>query len=358
MEVFRITLLGSAHVGKTTLATTVITKSLGHPSAKYLRTRRNEFFFSKLKGTGLQFQDTVGGKEPQPSMDEIRAIRDEERADFGGPGGGGGSTSVPTPGSLDEDESSMLLTKRDGNPLLSHLKTSGFIVMYDATQRDTLRHAAELIRAIAQVQPADDPAPIIVICNKRDLSGGGAVAMPPSSSSATTSPGPPRGTTTGGDALDDTRWWSNYQNVFYFQGSVIRNDFVLVHTTTSSTSTTSNSNYTGEFPRGTHFNADEVVGFLIQRMKKSRAYEMLMRQRQLQEEHAKPVGGGTTQSSDASSATTDDSGTQNLGFCARVCACCCASTTGKDTGKGPASTGGGSSPTSSKANKASEMKSG
>jgi GTPase SAR1 family protein len=339
MEVFRITLLGTAQTGKTTLATTVITKSLlGQHHTKYLRTRRNEFFFTKIKGVGIQLQDSVGGKEIAPSMDEIKAIQDEERtSDFGGGG-------IPTPASLDEDESSMLLTKREGNPLLANQKTGSYVIIYTQGQHDTLQHAISLVRGIRPLQPMDDPVPIIVICNKKDTSNttttttatattttsttnpttSGVIISPNKLPLNSSSPANNTSTTSNNNTssiFPDSIWFiKEYPtNIYFFYASIIRNDYISAGGIDHSghdiiLSSPENARK--------HYNADDLIIFIISKMKSSKSYEIVQKQRQLQLEQSKSTQHQQPQDYHNDGTTSSTNDTATMGMCAKFCSCC------------------------------------
>jgi len=168
-QVIRVTVLGSAFAGKTSLITQAVTRFSAAKTTAYAKTRRNQVYFMRLrpkgaKHVGLQLQDTPGGPLTALSPDEARAIADEP--ELAGDG---------HPDAAAADERSKLI-EDPLNPILGRFKTLGFIVVFDVTRRQSFNKAQQLIRAVRKIYREHTPTtrengeetPIILLANKRD----------------------------------------------------------------------------------------------------------------------------------------------------------------------------------------------
>jgi len=167
-QVIRVTVLGSAFAGKTSLITQAVTRFSAAKTTAYAKTRRNQVYFMRLrpkgaKHVGLQLQDTPGGPLTALSPDEARAIADEPEPNDG------------NPDAAAADERSKLI-EDPLNPILGRFKTLGFIVVFDVTRRQSFNKAQQLIRAVRKIYRENTPTtrengeetPIILLANKRD----------------------------------------------------------------------------------------------------------------------------------------------------------------------------------------------
>ena len=287
----RLTVLGAPQAGKTTLITTSVTKVASATPARYAHTKRADVYFTRLKVGPVQLQDVPGGATLATTRDEAAAMRDEW------PAATAASISADPRWSSSRDEETARLLTRE-SPLVARIRSSGYVVVFDANRRDSFEKARALIRELRSRVRGDsnDVAPIAVIANKRDLSTGVPSTL---------------------DVSLEAHKLCAEPEIAVFLGSALRNDFSLL---------ASSGPLERTFEHRVSWSIDDVLCLLVTKVRRSPAWERELRRRAAslastnssQSQHPTP-----TSSNRKADLLGDDVGDGDSSSCWQRCCGCC-----------------------------------